>query len=107
MRDFNAEFQEYVDTFPMEGTTAPIAASKIVEHLRREDPKLLSGWLESNAEQVVARYLADRNRSVKAHVASQAAARESAETDNPAPEEGLGVRPQIEYQPCRLSSGGQ
>jgi hypothetical protein len=69
-RDFNAEFQKYVDAHPLDGITTAVAASQIVTELRDKDADLLIGWLDENAEHFITRFLGDRARTQRSFKAS-------------------------------------
>jgi hypothetical protein len=73
MKDYLAEFSAVVAAHPMDGTTARIAASEIVAQLRKENPRLLRGWLDLHAETFVTRYIGDECRSLRSYAVSQRA----------------------------------
>lgn len=69
-RNHQAEFQEFVNSWSLDGTTTSVVAAEIASKLRAEDPDLLSGWLDLNAEQFITRFLGDQARSRRSHAVS-------------------------------------
>ena len=68
-RDFAAEMRHVVDEATAQGPYVPRQlATEIAEKLRANDPGLLDGWLDAQAEHFVWQMINDRDRSARAHV---------------------------------------
>lgn len=68
--DYSARMRAVIDAEAdpvREPYEARIAASAIVEKLRENDPELLRGWLDAQAEQLVWRFIVDRDCQLRAH----------------------------------------
>lgn len=68
-RDYTAEMRAHVEamTNSEESWVAGIVAAKLVALLREQDPELLQGWLERNAEQFVRAFIVARDGTHRAH----------------------------------------
>ena len=73
-RDYAAEMRAYVDEHTDDGSPyrSRTAAREIVEKLRANDPTLLMGWLDAQAEHFVWQMINDRDRSRRGHAAATA-----------------------------------
>lgn len=70
-RDFAAEMRRTIDESAGQGDYLPRQlATEIVEKLRANDPELLAGWLDAQAEHFVWQMINDRDRSTRAHARS-------------------------------------
>lgn len=69
MRDYVGELRKLIDgaTAGQVAYSAPRVAHDLVTILREKDPALLAGWLDQQAETFVARSIAERDRSIRAH----------------------------------------
>lgn len=66
-RDFAAEMRAVIDAATGTGPyISRVAAAEIVGKLRADDPELLVGWLELQAEEMLWKSINDRDRSVRA-----------------------------------------
>lgn len=66
-RDYGGEMRALIDAAAT-GTYVPgVVAHELVEKLRANDPKLLSGWLDFQAENFVREAINHRDRSERSH----------------------------------------
>lgn len=67
-RDFAAEMRALVDAQTVNGPyVSRIVAAEVVDKLRANDPELLNGWLDANAETFVWQMINDRDRGLRSH----------------------------------------
>lgn len=72
-RDYRAEFHAFIDQrMPTGDYVLPVVAAELVTQLRKTDPQLLRGWLDSNAAQFVTQVLGDQARSQRGRQISEA-----------------------------------
>lgn len=80
-RDFATEMRALVDAQTASGPyVSRIVAAEVVDKLRANDPELLNGWLDANAETFVWQMVNDRDRSIRSH-ARQTAGRQQFAAD--------------------------
>lgn len=66
-RDYCGDMRKVIDEATAEGPySPPIVAGEIVEKLRANDPELLMGWLDEQADHFVWQAINDRDRSRRA-----------------------------------------
>lgn len=89
-RDYVAEMRALIDAEATGTYVSGVVAHDLVEKLRANDPELLSGWLDANAEGFVRMAINDRDRSqrtaarygrARSAFAEDAAAAEAGDTD--------------------------
>ena len=92
MTDYATRMRAAIDQHTGDGPYVPrIAATEIVAKLRKNDPELLAGWLDEQAEHFVWQAINDRDRSRRSravHTGRSSVFREAAtaaETGNVAP----------------------
>jgi predicted ferric reductase len=79
-RDFNAEMNAFIDeVLGVAPFVAAVAAEKTVAKLREQDVELLTGWLDTNAEQFIREEITARDRAVRRHIRQSANTRRFAD----------------------------
>ena len=66
-RDYAREMREFIDTEANSPDPAPVLAERLVEKLRKNDPKLLRGWLDAQAVHFLRDAINHRDRSIRSH----------------------------------------
>lgn len=78
-RDYCTEMRDTIDLATAAGGCIPgVVAGEITEKLRANDPDLLTGWLDTQAEQFIREAISARDRSIRAWTRHHASQREFA-----------------------------